>query len=438
MPTTLLKTEADRLTNPSLQRGVIETIIDKGARNLVPILPFDSFEGSSYDYNLEGSQPLDDSAESPYGSDIADGVGEPERVKLDVAMLARDVKTPIVNQQGKSNFNQQRARDVMSGAKRLARDLVTHHINGTGVGVSLNGLEKFLEDFAGRVQANGTTNFDPGQIVRQKEQKIFHTDDDTPGGAASTLDSEVIRTFLTRNGDEPFDMIWTDEQSYVQVQLVVENMPGNTAEHILDENFGRQVLSINGTNVMKLDAVGREKKGLNAVVNVTADTIEIDSTSSGHKKFIGFSDLDIGRSFKLYDGDPNDPQANATLQSEGTVDSLDSTIPHWKVNVTWTSGEPASDKATGDGWVLVLEKTNAMYAARYDAMDGVTAFYHQTRGTPANPGDQYQGPIAGFNVHDIGRSRTGMRAIETQLDWFGNFAVQSPFALARLSHYDFA
>jgi len=218
----------------------------------------------------------------------------------------------------------------------------------------------------------------------------------------------------------------------------VENMPGNTADHILDENFGRQVLSINGTNAMKLDAAGRKKKGKNVVVDVSADTIEVKNTSGGHQKFIGFSDLDINRTFKLYDADPDDPAASATLQSQGTVTSLDASTPHWKVNVSWSSGEPSSDKAEGDGWVLVLDKTNVIYATRYDGMDGVTAFYHENRGTPANPGQQYQGPIAGFNVHDIGRARSGMRALETQLDWFGNFAVKSPFAVARLSHFDFA
>jgi hypothetical protein len=90
---------------------------------------------------------------------------------------------------------------------------------------------------------------------------------------------------------------------------------------------------------------------------------------------------------------------------------------------------------TADSHTLELDKTNAMYGVRYDTMDGATAFYHQNMGVPANPGEQYQGPIAGFNVTNMDRERTGMRALLSQIDWFGDFAVQSPYAIARLSHY---
>lgn len=429
MPTVLLKNEADKLTNPSLQRGVVQTIIDKGASDLVSVLPFDSFAGQSYDYNLEDTEPSGDSAADPYSDNIADGVGAPQRVAHDVGLLARDVKTPIINEQGKSDINDQRARDIMTGAKRMAKDFIRHHVRATGTGDALNGIEKFLLDYAGDVFADGTRAYNGDNVPRKDEQKIFHTDDDTPGGSGQTLGSKVLRQFLTRSGDEQFDMLWCDEDTYVEVQEILANLPGNMAQHLMDENFGRPVLQFNGTRIMKLQACGSPKSGQNVVLDstVSPSTLEIPNTDAGDTKFHGFSDLDIGRTFTIYDS--SDSQYDT-----GTIDDLDSSSPRRKVEVTMDN-KTSDTLATGDSHWVELDKTPAMYAVRYDDLDGATAFYHENQGVPANPGDQYQGPIAGFNVSDMDRERTGMRAMLSQLDWFGNFAVKSPYATARLSHY---
>lgn len=444
MPEVLLKTIADKLDTESLQAGIVETIIDKGARNVIGVLPFDSFTGASYDYNLEKSLPTDDSAESPYGDDIASGVGEPERVSLDVAMLARDVKTPIVNDRGKSTINNQRARDIQSGAKKMARDFIRHHVGATGFGVSLNGFEKFLLDYAGDVHADGTRAYNGylgANFVQKPGQKVFHTDDGFPGGTTQQLDSEVLRNFLNLAGDDDFDMLWVDEETYVQIQLIVEGMPGNWADHVMDENFGRPVLTFNGVGIMKLDAVGEAKTALNVAVDgdgsSTYDgtiTVKNDTAANdGHNKFHGWTDADIGRSFTLYDSG-----GSAISNGTGTIADVDETdtSPRAVVDVTWTGTAPA-DQAHSDGSYVVLDKTNLIYGLRYDSLDGATAFYHETMGAPANAGPQYQGPIAGFNATNMDRERSGMRALLTQLDWFGNFAIKSPYAVARLSHFDF-
>lgn len=432
MPETLLKSEADKLTNPSLQRGVVETIIDKGASDLTAMLPFDSFAGQSYDYNLEDTLPNDDSAEDPYGDNIASGVGKPERIVLDVGMLARDVKTPIVNRQGKSDINDQRARDIMSAAKKMAKDFVRHHVRALGTGKSLNGFEKFLLDYSGDVFADGTRTYNGISAPRVDEQKVFHTSDDTPGGTSKDLNTTVMRQFLTRSGDQMFDVVWCDEDTYVQVQEIISNMPGNMAQHIMDQNFGRPVLQFNGTRIMKLDAAGDVKIGKNVVLDSTVDpsTLEIKNTTDGHQKFHGFSDLDIGRGFTIYDSNDN-------VYDTGTIDDLDSGSPRWKVEVTMDNNT-SDTLATSDSHRVELDKTNVMYGVRYDDLDGATAFYHQNMGVPADPGEQYQGPIAGFNVTDMDRERSGMRALLSQVDWFGNFAIKDPRAIARLSHYSFA
>lgn len=431
MPTVLLKTEADKLTNPSLQRGVVETIIDKGASDLVSVLPFDSYQGQSYDYNLEDTLPNDDSAGDPYGSNIADGVGKPERVALDVGMLARDVKTPIVNEQGKSDINDQRARDIMSSAKKMAKDFIRHHVRATGTGDSLNGLEKFLIDYSGDVLSDGTRAYNGDTVPRVDEQKVFHTDDDSPGGTSQSLGSRVLRQFLTRSGDEDFDLVWCDEDTYVEVQEILSNMPGNMAQHLMDENFGRPVLQFNGTRIMKLQAAGSPKVGKNVVLDstVSPSTLEIPNTSAGDTKFHGFTDLDIGRTFTIYDAN-----SGGSVYDTGTIDNLDSSSPRRKVEVTMDNNT-SNTLGTGDSHRVELDSTSVMYGVRYDDLDGATAFYHENSGVPANPGPQYEGPIAGFNVTDMDRERTGMRALMSQLDWFGNFAVKDPRSVARLSHF---
>jgi hypothetical protein len=437
MPTTLLKAEADQLTNPSLQRGVVETIIDKGASDLTAMLPFDSFAGQSYDYNLEDTLPSNDSSEDPYGSDIADGVGKPERIVLDVGMLARDVKTPIINKQGKSDINDQRARDIMSGAKKMAKDFVRHHVRAMGVGTTLNGFEKFLLDFSGDVFADGTRTYNGITAPRVDEQKVFHTSDGTPGvantGSATknTLDTKVMRQFLTRSGDEPFDVVWCDEDTYVEVQEILSDMPGNMAQHIMDQNFGRPVLQFNGTRIMKLDAAGDVKVGKNIVFDSTTDpsTLKVENASDGHQKFHGFSDLDIGRNITIYNSN-----TGGSSWDTGVIDDLDSSSPRRKVEVTMDN-KTATTLSKSDSYRVEVEKTNVMYGLRYDDLDGATAFYHQNMGVPADPGEQYQGPIAGFNVTDMDRERSGMRALLSQVDWFGDFAIKDPRAVARLSHY---
>jgi hypothetical protein len=169
-----------------------------------------------------------------------------------------------------------------------------------------------------------------------------------------------------------------------------------------------------------LDAAGAAKVSSgNASITNGAAILTVDMTSAtGDPHFPGFTSLDVGRAVSI----PGAGAAAATLST---------TIVSVTNNTTAVVATNASTTVTDAS--ITVAATNVIYAVRHDEEDGVCAVYHQNRGIPANPG-QYFGPIAGFDAEDLGLLEASPM-YRTRLDWFGNFVVASPFAVARLSHF---
>lgn len=406
----LLKTQADLLTLPSLQKGVIEVLITRGARALLERLPFKSFEGSSHDFNAEVSLPTGNSSRDPYGTTIPTGVGTRQRISVDSGMLARNADTAKIDVIGKSDINNQRANDLILASKKLADDLTNMFVNGVhidaGTDFNLKGLEYWINFY------NGTFT----------EQEVFGTDTGAVTGTPQNLSLRMVDDLLSRNYGAEFDTIYSDRQTMVTFMNLYNLAGGNTGAMFMDDMFGKSaaVFMYRGKPWYVLDHAGAAKvSNGNGAISMSDATLTVDMTSaSGDPHFPGFTSLDVGRSITVAGAGASGATLSTTIASVTDVD---------EVELAATASTTVTDA------IVTVAATNVIYVVRHDEEDGVCAIHHQNRGIPANPG-QYFGPVAGFDAEDLGLLEASPM-YRTRLDWFGNFVVQSPYAVARLSHF---
>lgn len=427
MPT--LDYEANLLTNPSLQRGVIETIFDRGDRDLFMLLGFKPFEGSSYDWVLEKTLPGGNSARNPYACGLPEGVGSRSRPTSRAGALIRNADTAKIDVIGKSDWNDLHAEDIELAAKALARDFRTEFILGDdswndGYGYHLGGLEAFLRKYAGNYQSNSLVLGDFGDF---REQKLFATTGagvaGTPYGTAANLSFETLYDLVSRYKGEGFDVLFVNRRTSVEIMTLLSVAGGNVACHMMNERFGCNMFHFDGIPIVVLDVVGQGKRTSDdalaasaAAATGTPDTLTIDPALDPY--WYGFTDIDIGTTFSLVD-------VTGAVTGAGSIDDV--TGPYG-AEITLTTGTaPVSGS-------FVQTDYNVIYAVRFDEVDGFSAIYHQNRGVPANAGE-YTGPIAGFDAEELNLLEDCPK-YRTRLDWYGNFVSHSPYSVARLSHFN--
>lgn len=383
-------------------------LITRGARPLLERLPFKSFEGSAYDFNMELTLPTGNSSRDPYGTTIPEGVGTRQRISVTSGMLARNADTAKIDVIGKSDINNQRSHDLILASKKLADDLTYMFVNGVNftTDYNLKGLEYWIDFY------NGTYT----------EQEVYGTSNGTAAGTPQNLSLRMVDDLLSRNKGAEFDTIYSDRATMVTFMNLYNLAGGNTGAIFMDPNFGKSaaVFMYRGKPWYVLDHAGAAKVSSgNGSVSSGAAALSVDMTAAtGDPHFPGFTNLDIGRTISITGAG----SAGATLTT--TISSITN-------NGAVVIGTNASTTVT-DATVTVAA-TNVIYAVRHDEEDGVCAIYHQNRGIPANPG-MYYGPIAGFDAEDLGILEASP-LYRTRIDWFGNFVVGSPFAIARLSHF---
>lgn len=435
MPAIRLRDAADLLTNKTLIGGVIKTLSDRGADDILAKMDLVSFQGSSFDWNIEVDELDQNTLYDPYTDDVATGIGTTERVSVKTGALAADVKTPLYNIISKSDYVRQKTEDVESGTSKVGRDFIYHIVNGMGVALSadafgLIGFEGWLEFFAGLHNPSTTPTVPAGWArpaghVVYFRQKMYGTSDGKITADVATnglpLNDVMLRRLRRGNIGDPYTVIYTDEDSCVEIETILAGLPGNDAKTHMDADFGREMMTYNGMPIVILDAAGRRKKTGGAAATQSDATITISSSQMDGQKFIGFSDLDVGRKFKLDDG---------TNTWEGTIASV---TTGRVVEATTTAPETFSNTDT----TMTLEPTNVIYAVTYHNQYGFHGLFHESRGMPANPGQNYAGAVAGFSVRDKGEMEAGRKEL-VKMDWFGQFVCRKPYAIRRLSHYKLA
>lgn len=398
MPTIHTLTEANKLTLPFLLRGVLEAIRKRGLPDFFALLPFKSFEGSTYDFNWELTNPSSASVIDPYStSDLPEGVGTRQRVNVITKALGRNVDTAIIDTLGKSNINNIRMQDMRDAAKTFTFDFAQEAIRGMGRNNHANGIDYWVDYWVD----NG------------------YTDQDYDAGTA-VFSSQMLYDMLLRTKMESFDVIFADRQTTVEFRALLAELPGNVPMHIMDPRFGKPMLMFDGIPWVVLDSIAEDKALVNAVVAGTGTTITAAVTDNG---FVGFSNADVG---KVVSDGSNTSTISSVDFSTG-VATISGSITDGTKNLTVLGPDSTGGAAT---------KRN-IYAVRFDEGDGFTSVYHANpNGTMPDNGEFLGGSLAGFSARNIGELQ-GPGILRSRMDWYGNFASHLPYSIVRLRNFTF-
>lgn len=399
----LLKTEAAKLTNDSLQSGIVEHLIERGAREVLAQLGFVPFEGDGYAFVHEKSLPSANSIADPYGTTIVNDTGENTRKLVEARLLIRNADTAKIDVIGKSDINDQRANDIMKAAKKMAKDFMFQLFHGMSTRNNFSGIEYWLDYY----ESEGFT-----------EQKVFGTDTELVSGTKQNFSLVMIDDLLSRHKGDPFQVIYSDRQTRNEFKALLNALGGNMAPTLMDDTFGMPVMQYDGVPWIVLDSVGQAKTGFGDMTSTDA-TLTVDLTAD--PLWIGFTDLDVGRAISV---------AGAATGPVALVSTIASVTSETEVELADTADITVADAA------FTVSATNVIYTAVFDDQDAIACLYHANRGVPANAGEYY-GPIAGFDVEDLSTLEDSPR-LRARLDFFGNVVSHNAYAQGRLSHFKFA
>ncbi len=193
--------EANKLTIPSLLRGVLEVIRKRGLPDFFAMMEFKQFEGSTYDFNYEATNASGSSVVDPYSTaDLVEGVGTRTRVSVTTKALGRNVDTARIDELGKSNINNIRAQDIRDAAKTLAFDFADQAIRGMGYNNHMNGIDYWIDYW----------------------HSVGYTDQDFDAATAN-FSSSLLHDMLLRTKMESFDAIFADRQTTVELMALLLN-----------------------------------------------------------------------------------------------------------------------------------------------------------------------------------------------------------------------
>ena len=148
----LLKEEAEKLSNNSLERGIIEEIIDRDA--LFALLPFKSVTGKAYVYNRE--KTLGSVATLAPNGSIAESAATFDEVTSYLRIIAGDVDVDNFINETMSDTNDQTAIQIAAKAKTMNRKFRELLITGdnSGDATQFDGVAKLVT--AGQTIEAGT------------------------------------------------------------------------------------------------------------------------------------------------------------------------------------------------------------------------------------------------------------------------------------------
>src|SRR6266568_1984015 len=125
----LLVTEANKLSQSQLERGVIEEIIDY--EELFSLFPFTTVNGKSYDYNREKDLSVGDFLD-PYDP-VPEGAATFDPVTTRLRILAGDVDMDKFLISTQNDHNNQLAIQIAAKSKAITRQFKNALVNGDSV-----------------------------------------------------------------------------------------------------------------------------------------------------------------------------------------------------------------------------------------------------------------------------------------------------------------
>lgn len=227
----LLVAESEKLSRESLERGVIEEIIDRD--ELFALLPFMPTEGKSYDYRREAT--ISEGAFlDPYEA-VPEGAATFDEVSTKLKILAGDVDMDKFLLATQQDHNNQLAIQLAAKSKALGRAFRRALVVGDSAvnAKSFDGIRKLTP--AGQTLVAGAN------------------------GAAVTLSMLDELADAVKKGADVFMM---RQGTWRALKAILRAAGGNDATHMMIENFGRPVPAIDGRPVIINDFMpGDETQG---------------------------------------------------------------------------------------------------------------------------------------------------------------------------------
>lgn len=220
----LLETEANKLSESLMERGVIEEIIDREA--LFALLPFKTVDGKAYVYHRENTISEGEFLD-PYDV-VPEGAATFTEVTTRLRIMAGDVDMDKFLLSTQSDANPQLGIQIAAKAKALTRKLKRTLVNGNN---SVNAKE-----------------FDGLKVLTPAEQTLVAG----ANGAAVTFSMlDELRDAVLLGAD----CFMMRQGTWRALKALLRGFNGNTAETIMIPNFGHPVPAIDGMPVIINDFI---------------------------------------------------------------------------------------------------------------------------------------------------------------------------------------
>jgi len=230
----LLVTEANKLSQSQLERGVIEEIIDY--EELFSLFPFTTVNGKAYDYNREKDLSVGDFLD-PYDP-VPEGAATFDPVTTRLRILAGDVDMDKFLISTQNDHNNQLAIQIAAKSKAITRQFKNALVNGDSV-------------------AN-PKSFDGVKVLTPASQTLIAG----ANGSALTLGMIDELKDMVKTG---VDVLMMRKSTWRACKALIRGMGGNTADYVMEANFGRAIPAIDGTPVIVNDFIDMaEVQGSNA------------------------------------------------------------------------------------------------------------------------------------------------------------------------------
>ncbi|WP_338461564.1 phage major capsid protein [Brevibacillus borstelensis] len=265
----LTLTEAAKLSQDTLQRGVIETFARTSS--FLEMLPQMEISGNAYAYNVEGALPGVGFRDVNEGYVASEGVINPASERLYIAGGDVDVDRFII--QTRSNVNEVRAIHTDMKAKALALAITNQYFNGDQA-VNAKGFDGLKKRLTGN------------QVI-------------SAGADGAELTITMLDELIDAVEGEP-DALFVSKAMRREIKRVIQGHNGYSESQY--DAFGRPVMTYGGIpiRVIETDNIGNEIIGFNETQGTASNTGSIYAVKFGAEQYVsglqngGVSVRDLG------------------------------------------------------------------------------------------------------------------------------------------------
>ncbi|QHZ58601.1 phage major capsid protein [Brevibacillus sp. NSP2.1] len=265
----LTLTEAAKLSQDTLQRGVIETFARTSS--FLEMLPQMEISGNAYAYNVEGALPGVGFRDVNEGYVASEGVINPASERLYIAGGDVDVDRFII--QTRSNVNEVRAIHTDMKAKALALAITNQYFNGDQA-VNAKGFDGLKKRLTGN------------QVI-------------SAGADGAELTITMLDELIDAVEGEP-DALFVSKAMRREIKRVIQGHNGYSESQY--DAFGRPVMTYGGIpiRVIETDNIGNEIIGFNETQGIASNTGSIYAVKFGAEQYVsglqngGVSVRDLG------------------------------------------------------------------------------------------------------------------------------------------------